>query len=152
MITKIQIYIWYSNFFSNFWQSWSISIGCHNKCWRGFFNTVILAAIKCKEVRFASAISGGFITAIVVAPPERRLAKRTSVKWSAIKWYFDITGGIYLWNVVWQSSAQLMSWVETQGSSMSLVCFKPFWQKNTQLWCLFVGIFLHILLFIGVLN
>ena len=60
---------------------------------------------------------------------ERRLAKRPSVKWSALKWYFDITGGIYLWNVVWQSSAQLMSWVETQGSSMSLVCFMPFWHN-----------------------
>ena len=31
------------------------------------------------EVRFASFLSGGFITAIVVNPPERKLAKRTSV-------------------------------------------------------------------------
>ena len=34
---------------------------------------------KCTEVRFASFLSGGFITAIVVNPPERKLAKRTSV-------------------------------------------------------------------------
>ena len=33
----------------------------------------------CTEVRFASFFSGGLITAIVVFPPERKLAKRTSV-------------------------------------------------------------------------
>ena len=32
------------------------------------------------EVRFSSFFSGGFITAIVVNPPERKLAKRTSVQ------------------------------------------------------------------------
>ena len=32
-------------------------------------------------VRFSSFFSGGFITAIVVNPPERKLAKRTSVRW-----------------------------------------------------------------------
>ena len=31
------------------------------------------------EVRFASFLSDGFVTAIVVNPPERKLAKRTSV-------------------------------------------------------------------------
>ena len=31
------------------------------------------------EVRYASFLSGGFITAIVVNPPESKLAKRTSV-------------------------------------------------------------------------
>ena len=34
---------------------------------------------QCTEVRFASLLSGGFITAIVVNPPERKLAKRTIV-------------------------------------------------------------------------
>ena len=34
---------------------------------------------KCTEVRFASFFSGGFIIAMVVNPPERRLAKCTSV-------------------------------------------------------------------------
>ena len=34
------------------------------------------------EVHFASLFSGGFITAIVVNPPERKLAKRTSVQWA----------------------------------------------------------------------
>ena len=33
----------------------------------------------CTEMRFASCFSGGFITAIVVNPPDKRLAKRTSV-------------------------------------------------------------------------
>ena len=32
------------------------------------------------EVRFASFLSDGFITAIVVNPPERKLTKRTSVQ------------------------------------------------------------------------
>jgi len=32
-------------------------------------------------VRFASFLSGRFITAIVVNPTERKLAKRTSVQW-----------------------------------------------------------------------
>ena len=36
----------------------------------------------CTEVRFAGFLSSRFITAIVVNPPERKLAKRTSVKWS----------------------------------------------------------------------
>ena len=36
----------------------------------------------CTEMRFASFLSGGFITAITVNPPERKLAKRTSVDWS----------------------------------------------------------------------
>ena len=35
----------------------------------------------CTEVRFASFLSGGFITAIAVKPPERKVAKRTSVHW-----------------------------------------------------------------------
>ena len=38
--------------------------------------------LYCREVRFASFLSGGFITAIVVNPLERKLAKRTSVYWS----------------------------------------------------------------------
>ena len=33
-------------------------------------------------MRFASFLSGGFITDIVINPPERELSKRTSVQWS----------------------------------------------------------------------
>ena len=36
---------------------------------------------RCTEVRFASFFSGGFTTMIVINPPERKLAKRTSVHW-----------------------------------------------------------------------
>ena len=32
----------------------------------------------CTEVRFANFLTGGFIAAIVVNPPERKLEKRTS--------------------------------------------------------------------------
>ena len=35
---------------------------------------------RCTDVRFASFLCGEFITAIVVNPPERKLAKRTSVR------------------------------------------------------------------------
>ena len=38
-----------------------------------------LIPAHCTEVRIASFVSSGFITAIVVNPPERKLAKRTSV-------------------------------------------------------------------------
>ena len=40
---------------------------------------MLSALLNCTEVRFVSFLSGGFITAIVVNPPERNLAKRTSV-------------------------------------------------------------------------
>ena len=36
---------------------------------------------QCTEVHFASFLSGGFVTAIVVNPLKRKLAKRTSVQW-----------------------------------------------------------------------
>ena len=36
---------------------------------------------QCTEVCFASFLSGGLTTVIVVNPPERKLAKRTSVQW-----------------------------------------------------------------------
>ena len=43
--------------------------------------------LQCTEVRFASLLSGGFITAVVVNQPERKLAKRTSVHCSsALLW------------------------------------------------------------------
>ena len=36
---------------------------------------------QCTQVRFASFLSGGFTTMAVINPPERKLAKRTSVQW-----------------------------------------------------------------------
>ena len=46
-------------------------------------------------MRFASFFSGGFITAIIVNPPERRLTKRNSVNWVGLKMasFVDIVGG-----------------------------------------------------------
>ena len=43
-------------------------------------DVLLLTTLQCTDVRFASLLSGGFITAIVVNPPERKLAKRTSVQ------------------------------------------------------------------------
>ena len=34
------------------------------------------------EVNFASFLSGGFTTMAIINPPERKLAKRTSVMWT----------------------------------------------------------------------
>ena len=43
---------------------------------------------QCREMRFSSFISGGFITAIVVNPPERKLSKCTSVQCTSSTWRF----------------------------------------------------------------
>ena len=40
----------------------------------------------CTEVRFASSLSGGFITAIVVNPPESKLAKLQLCRQNAPLW------------------------------------------------------------------
>ena len=37
--------------------------------------------MQCTELRFASFLSGRFTTMAVINPPERKLAKRTSVQW-----------------------------------------------------------------------
>ena len=36
---------------------------------------------RCTDVRFASFLSGGFTTMAAINPPEKKLAKRTSVRW-----------------------------------------------------------------------
>ena len=47
-----------------------------------FINNIIsqINFDQCTEVHFSSFFSGGFITAIIVNPPERKLAKRTSLQ------------------------------------------------------------------------
>ena len=57
-------------------------------------------ATYCTEMRFASFFSGGFITAIVVNPPERKLAKHTSVHYILILSLFEIEklGKFENWN------------------------------------------------------
>ena len=44
-----------------------------------FFIIFAIKFIHCTEVHFASFLSGGFTTMAVINPPERKLAKRTSV-------------------------------------------------------------------------
>ena len=44
------------------------------------FGFLVQAVLRFTEVHFASFLSSGFITAIVVNTPERKLAKRTSVQ------------------------------------------------------------------------
>ena len=48
--------------------------------WKKQIMKYYIEYIGITEVRFASFLSGGFITAKVVNPPERKLAKRTSVQ------------------------------------------------------------------------
>ena len=52
-----------------------------------------LALLHCTEVRFASFFSGGFITAIVVNSPERKLAKHNSVHCISSKYVFNTSYG-----------------------------------------------------------
>ena len=51
-----------------------------------FMTQRLLATSQCTEVRFSSFFSGGIIPVIVVNPPERKLAKRTSVQCLKILW------------------------------------------------------------------
>ena len=44
------------------------------------FIIFLVRRLQCTEVRFASFLSGGFITVIVVNSPEKKLEKRNSVK------------------------------------------------------------------------
>ena len=57
---------------------------------------------QCKDVRFVNFFSAGFITAIVVNPPERRLAKRTSVQCLGLfrRIKYRIQDGSYSWFLV----------------------------------------------------
>ena len=48
------------------------------------------------EVRFASFLSGGFTTMIVINPPEKKLAKRTSGQWGA--WGDAFFQGAFVFN------------------------------------------------------
>jgi hypothetical protein len=59
----------------------------HSNAWniRRLVNVLFAPATQCTEVRFASFFSGEFITATVVNPPERRLAKRTSMQGITLK-------------------------------------------------------------------
>ena len=43
--------------------------------------SILPEKIQCTKVRFSHLFSCGFITAIVANPPERKLAKHTSVQW-----------------------------------------------------------------------
>ena len=62
-------------------------LSAYNKCAHAVSLKIGLAIMNSvrtlhgTEVRFGSFLSGGFITAIVVNPPESKLEKRTSVHW-----------------------------------------------------------------------
>ena len=62
---------------------WKILEG-KNSFFAGIYHIIwacLLRPNKCTEVRFASFLSGGFTTMAVINPPERKLAKRISLKW-----------------------------------------------------------------------
>ena len=49
--------------------------------------TVYTFATQCTKVRFASFLSGGFTTMVVINPSERKLAKRTFVHCGTINYF-----------------------------------------------------------------
>ena len=57
-----------------------LDIKCKQNCKVKLLVVVHFQITLCTEVRFASFLSVGFITAIVVDPPERKLTKHTSVQ------------------------------------------------------------------------
>ena len=56
-----------------------LDIKCKQNCNLKVLVVVHFQCLLCTEVHFASFLSVGFITAIVVNSPETKLAKRTSV-------------------------------------------------------------------------
>ena len=67
---------------------------------------------QCTEVRFASFLSGGFITTIVVNPPERKLAKRRD---GDISWTMTSRGHYF------------SKWVISRGHSQRVTFRGHFW-------------------------
>ena len=66
----------------NFLLFWLHFFPCFKVCFTKNRTIAVHSYIlPCTEVRFAFFLSGGFITVIVVNPPERKLAKRTFVQW-----------------------------------------------------------------------
>ena len=45
---------------------------------------------QCTKVRFVSFLSGEFTTMAVISPPERKLAKHTSVQWPRLHLGLDV--------------------------------------------------------------
>ena len=65
----------------------------------------------CTEVRFASFFSGGFITAIVVNSPERRLARRTSVHCTKVVWKLRMVGMLLQHRTMARQKESKRSWL-----------------------------------------
>ena len=80
---RLQQFCRYQPNFRQFRQAWNY-LGCKHKISDPniMFKEGVISLHRSAlytEVRFASFLSGGFITAIVVNPPERKLAKRSSL-------------------------------------------------------------------------
>ena len=63
----------------------------------------IFLSEECTEVRFASFLSCGFTTVAVINPPEKKLAKRTSMEWEGFlifALYFHIAVVIIFKNLI----------------------------------------------------
>jgi hypothetical protein len=56
-----------------------------------------LQTTHCTEVRFASFLSGGLITAIVVNPPESKLVKRISVHCTVLTGQISLSLGMFVY-------------------------------------------------------
>ena len=76
-----------------------------------------LETLHCTEVRFVSFLSGDFATMAVIDPPERKLAKCTSVHWLTLvtekPGLSDMQSGLILdqnWFKFWLVEVVLFPW------------------------------------------
>ena len=87
------------------------------------------------EVRYVSFLSGGFITAIVVNPPERKLENRTSVH-SSPHWYKD-NNHMHKWKTCCRwTNEDARGWVSEWNTSICLILgiFENIFVSNLRLW------------------
>ena len=104
--------------------------------------SVISTLCQYTEVNFASFLSGAFITDMVVHPPERKLAKRTSLQYAKFTLSFWAAISTFVWEPFVKSMvnrdvmivANVVSWtcqgcagVETRYRYMSTVMVRMMW-------------------------
>ena len=84
------------------------------------------SAAQCTAVRFASFLSSGFTIMAVINPPERKLAKRTSVQWTDWFWKtaFTLKQSLLTLNVNWHFAFSVMQ-------KLCMILPRPFVEKDT---------------------
>jgi hypothetical protein len=78
---------------------------------------------QCKEVHFASILSGEFITAIVVNPSERKVEKCNSVQCTVVHFASFLSGGFITAIVVNQPERKLANCTSVQWPKTSFFIY-----------------------------